>query len=138
MKIALIIIIELVIYVAWGVWMYKDGYKTGKHDGAVDEQIKHKMEFKKAIENTKLYPQETYNIVPVQAAFELPLATSIEEAETQRAWAYAELTNLIDKEIKQYIKFYDCENLRYCKRTYKAQLKIVDERNCFIEKRQQT
>ena len=138
MKIALIIIIALVIYVAWGVWMYNDGYKLGKEHGKKDEQIKQKEEFKKVIENTRLYSQETYNIVPVHADFELPLATSSEEVEKQRAWAYGKLADLIGEEIKQYIKFYDCENLMYCRRTYKAELKIVDERNWFIEKGQQT
>lgn len=133
MKIIIIIIlIALYVFIAW--FMYQDGYKTGKEHGAADEKIRQKEEFKKAIENSRLFSQETYNIVPAQAAFELPLDTSSEETEKQRAWAYGKLADLIGEEIKQYIKFYDCENLPYCRRTYKAELKIVDERNRFIEK----
>ena len=129
----IILLIALYVFIAW--FMYHDGYKTGKEHGIADEKIRQKNELKKAIESTRLIPQETMRVVPIQAAFDLPLEMDMEE---QRAWANKELRDLINKQIREYIKFYDYEDLRYCRRIYKAQLRIVDDRSWFVEKGQQT
>ena len=141
----LAIMIAAIIYFVVIICVWKIAYKDGKQHGESAERIAGKAREKEAYEKgrkdertaERYIPQETYNIVPVHAAFELPLGTSSEETEKQRAWAYSKLSDLIGEEITQYITFYDCENLPYCKRTYKAQLRIVDEKNWFIEKRRQ-
>ena len=134
--------IAAIIYFAVIICVWKIAYKDGKQHGESAEKIASKAREKEAYEKgrkdertaERYIPQETYNIVPVHAAFELPLCGNGKEIEEQRAWAYRKLTELIGEEITQYIKFYDCENLPYCRRTYKAQLRVVDERNCFVER----
>lgn len=138
----LAIMIAAIIYFAVIICVWKIAYKDGMAHGAAREKISSKGREEAAYQKgrkdertaERYIPQETYNIVPVHAAFELPLGTSSEETEKQRAWAYSKLSDLIGEEITQYIKFYDCENLPYCRRTYKAQLKVVDERNFFVER----
>lgn len=138
----LAIMIAAIIYFVVIICVWKIAYKDGMAHGAAREKISSKGREEAAYQKGRkdertaesYIPQETYNIVPVHAAFELPLCGNGEEIEEQRAWAYRKLTELIGEEVSQYIKFYDCENLPYCKRTYKAKLEIIDMKNWFIEK----
>ena len=49
----LAIIVVVIIYLVVIIFTWKDGYKNGKHDGAVDEQIKSREKVRKAYEEGK-------------------------------------------------------------------------------------
>ena len=148
MKLAIIITIAVVIYVAWGVWMYKDGYKTGKHNGEVDEQIKcqkrirevheEKMEAVKAsyAKGLEMGEKNTLRLISPPHLYELSkkmtriAETTILSADDalENAKKITEAQNVLISEIRPYIN-YEIVHTYKDEIKYKVWLNVIDEKN---------
>ena len=146
MKIIIIIIlIALYVFMAW--FMYQNGYKLGKHDGAVDEQIKcqkrikevceEKMEAVKAsyAKGLEMGERNTLRLISPPHLYELSkkmtriAETTILSADDTlgNAKKITEAQNMLISEIGSYI---NCEIERTYRGEfkYKVWLNVIDEK----------
>lgn len=145
----LAIIIAIIIYLAVVIFMWKDGYKNGKHDGAVDEQIKCQKKIKevceekmKAIEASyadglKMGEINTLRLISPPHLYELSKKmTRIEETTIlslsddgffDNAKKITEAQDVLISKIRPYI---NCEIAHTYKGEikYKVWLKVIDEK----------
>lgn len=143
----LAIIVAVIIYLVVIIFTWKDGYKNGKHDGAVDEQIKcqkkikevceEKMEAIKAsyADGLKMGEINTLRLISPPHLYELSkkmtriAETTILSADDAIANAkkITEVQNELISEIRSYIN-YEIERTYKGEIEYKIWLNVIDEK----------
>lgn len=143
----LAIIVVVIIYLGLITLTWKDGYKHGKHDGAVDEQIKctkrikeiheEKMEAVKAsyAKGLEMGERNTLRLISPPHLYELSkkmtriAETTILSADDAIANAkkITEVQNVLISEIRPYIN-YEIERTYKGEFKYKVWLTIIDEK----------
>ena len=143
----LAIIVAVIIYLVVIIFTWKDGYKNGKHDGAVDEQIEctkrikeiheEKMEAVKAsyAKGFKMGERNTLRLISPPHFYELSkkikkiAETTILSADDAIANVkiITQAQNVLISEIRPYIN-YEIEHTYKDEIKYKVWLTIIDEK----------
>lgn len=143
----LAIIVVVIIYLVVIIFTWKDGYKNGKHDGAVDEQIEctkrikeiheEKMEAVKAsyAKGLEMGERNTLRLISPPHLYELSknmkriAETTILSADDAIANAkiITQAQNVLISEIRPYIN-YEIEHTYKDEIKYKVWLTIIDEK----------
>ena len=143
----LAIIAAVIIYLVVIIFTWKDGYKNGKHDGAVDEQIEctkrikeileEKMEAVKAsyAEGLEMGERNTLRLISPPHLYELSkkmtriAETTIlsDDAALENSKKITEAQDVLISKIKSYIN-YEIEHTYMNEIKYKVWLTIIDEK----------